>query len=106
MELYIKDRIYLSKILPECKSFLEFNLKRNILSKVQITEKDHEKYNIVIDHESGQVKWNHTVDMAEPLSVSFSDEEKALIRRGCEAIDDTPYPDDFWVSVEKFWVIK
>ena len=46
MELLIKDRIFFAKLLPECKNFLEFNLKRNLLKKIEITEADKEKYEI------------------------------------------------------------
>ena len=86
MELLIKDRIFFARLLPECKNFLEFNLKRNILKKVEITEADKEKYEITQNNETGTIKWNPKTDSENPLVVDFSADELALIKRGIESI--------------------
>lgn len=103
MELNIKDRLFFANMLPECKSFLEFNLKRNILDKVSITEEDKEKYQIVTDEETKAIRWDAKTDVENPLVIDFSSEELALIKRGCESLSNQPYPDDFWRTVEKVW---
>lgn len=103
MELNIKDRLFFGNILPDFKSFLEFNLKRSILGKVAITDADREKYEIVHDQESNSVRWNPKTDSEQPLGVRFTDEELAFIKRGCETLDGQAYPDDFWRTVEKVW---
>lgn len=103
MELNIKDRLFFANLLPDCKSFLEFNLKRGIMDKVAITDEDKVKYEIVHDPETNSVQWNPETDMKNPLVVKFSDDELALIKRGCESLDGQAYPDDFWRTVEKVW---
>lgn len=103
MELLIKDRIFFAKLLPECKSFLEYNLKRNLLKKIEITEADKEKYEISQDAESGTIRWNPKTDSENPLVVDFSTDELALIKRGIEAIDGQPLPDELWQTAEKIW---
>lgn len=103
MKLNIKDRLFFGNLLPDCKSFLEFNLKRNILNKVALTEADKTKYEITQDQESNTIKWNAQTDHEQPLEVDFNAEELAFIKRGCESLATTPYPDDFWRTVEKVW---
>lgn len=103
MELLIKDRIFFAKLLPECKNFLEFNLKRNLLKKIEITEADKEKYEISQDAETGTIRWNPKTDSENPLVVDFSANELALIKRGIEAIDGQPLPDELWQTAEKIW---
>lgn len=103
MELLIKDRIFFARLLPECKNFLEFNLKRNILKKIEITEADKEKYEITQNNETGTIKWNPKTDSENPLVVDFSADELALIKRGIESIDGQPLPDELWQTAEKVW---
>lgn len=103
MKLNIKDRLFFINLLPDCKSFLEFNLKRNIIKKISVTAEDKEKYGIVEDPETRSVRWNSQTDAENPLEVDFSADELALIRRGCESLSEQPYPDDFWRTVEKVW---
>lgn len=103
MELYIKDRLFFANLLPDCKSFLEFNLKRNILEKVKLTDEDKAKYEIVHDKETNSIRWNPATDNEQPLIVDFSKEELDLIKRGCESLSNQPFPDDFWRTVEKVW---
>lgn len=103
MELYIKDRLYFPSLLPECKSFLEFNLKRQILNKVFISDEDKEKFEITHDPENGTVRWNAKMDADNPKTVEFTKEELTLIQRGCESLDGQPFPDDFWKFVERIW---
>lgn len=104
MELHIKDRLYFPSILPNCQSFLEFNLKRNILKKVAITEADKEKYEITSVDEG--IRWNAQVDAETPLVVDFTGDELAFIKKGCEALEGKTgqtYPDAFWLTVENIW---
>ncbi len=103
MELLIKDRIFCARLLPECKNFLEFNLKRNLLKKIDITEADKEKYEISQDDKTGTIRWNPKTDSENPLIVDFSADELALIKRGIESIDGQPLPDELWQTAEKIW---
>lgn len=103
MELFIKDRLFFSRLLPECKSFLEFNLKKNLLQKIGITEEDKSKYEIVQDEATGTIRWNPKTDSENPLKIELSADELALIKRGIESLDGQPLPDDLWVTAERIW---
>lgn len=104
MELYIKDRIYIPLLLPrQTKSFIDFNVKREILKKVSLTEKDKEIYGIEEDTENQKITWNAEKDQQKPLVVEFTNEEVAMLKRSCEQLADTAYPDDFWLTVEKIY---
>ena len=72
MELHIKDRIYIPQLLPAQNSFMEYNLKREIIKKLALTEKNIEEYAIVEDAQTVKVKWDSKKDMEQPLMVDFS----------------------------------
>lgn len=103
MKLFVRDRLFLPRLLPDSKSFLEFNLKRSVIEKVKITETDKNKYEIVQDEASGTIRWNPKIDSEEPKEVDFSFDELALIKRGIESIDGQPLPDELWQTAEKIW---
>lgn len=105
MELYIKDRIYFPQLLPQQGNFMEFNLKREIMKKVRITEKEKEEFKIVEDREHGRITWDSGKDLATPLHVDFTQQEIDYIRKGCEQYTESeaPAPDDFWVLIEKVY---
>ena len=75
MELHIKDRIYIPQLLPQQGKFMEFNLKREIMKKVAITDEDRQEYNIQEDKEHNRVTWDSNKDFAQPLVVDFSNDE-------------------------------
>lgn len=103
MELHIKDRIYIPQILPKDGTFAEFNIKREILKKVSLTEKDRVDYNIQEVPEEGKITWDSQKDMKEALHVDFSQQEIEYMKKACESVVDTSYPDDFWITVEKIY---
>lgn len=103
MELSIKDRIYIPQMLPKQGKFTEFNLKRGIIGKVAITEKDRKDYSIEEDKEKGQIKWDVKKDIEMPLVVDLTKEELEYLRASCELLVDASYPDDFWFTVEKIY---
>lgn len=72
MELHIKDRIYIPQLLLAQNSFMEYNLKREIIKKLALTEKNIEEYAIVEDAQTVKVKWDSKKDMEQPLMVDFS----------------------------------
>ena len=106
MELSIKDRFYIPQILPKDGSFKEFNLKRGIVAKVAITEEDKKKYSITEHPEDGKIEWDPKKDSENPLSVNFSQEEIDYLKRSCENLIETAYPDEFWITVEKIYDAK
>lgn len=50
---------------------MEYNLKREIIKKVALTEKDKDEYAMVEDQQAGKATWDSKKDM-EPLVVEFS----------------------------------
>lgn len=103
MELHIKDRIYFPQLLPAQNSFMEFNLKREIMKKVGLTEQDKADYNIQEDRENGRITWDVEKDLQTPMVVDFTKEELAYLKKGCESLAETQAPDDFWSVVEKIY---
>jgi vacuolar-type H+-ATPase subunit B/Vma2 len=103
MELGIKDRIYIPQMLPEKNSFAEFSLKKSIVGKVAITEKDRTDYEIKEDKEKGMITWNVEKEKSMPLVIEFTKEELAYIKKSCENLIETAYPDDFWDTVNKVY---
>lgn len=103
MELHILDRIYIPAILPGENNFTDFNLKRNIIKKVAITEEDVAKYEIKEAPEEQKTKWNPVTDRDNPLVVDFTSEELAYLKSACEKLADKPAPDNLWATVEKIY---
>lgn len=103
MELHIKDRIYIPQLFSQQNTFMEYNLKREIIKKVAITEKDKDEYSIIEDPEAGKVTWDSKKDSELPLIVNFTDSEMAYLKKSCEALAETVYPDDLWATVEKIY---
>jgi len=103
MKLNIKDRIYFPQLLPQNNSYMDFNLKKSILAKVALTDRDKETYNIQENQDQHSITWDSKKDHEEPLEVEFSKEELAYLRKACEGLSDTAYPDDFWSVVEKIY---
>lgn len=103
MELHIKDRLYFPQLLPQQNTFMEFAMKRDILKKVGLTKEDQEKFEIKEYPEDQRIVWNVEKDMAQPLTVDFSDAELEYIKRGCEVLSEQTLPDDFWVLVERIY---
>jgi hypothetical protein len=103
MELYIKDRIYIPQLLPQQNTFMEYNLKRDIINKVAITDKDKEEYSIKEDAEGGKITWDSKKDIQVPAVIEFTKQEIDFLKKSCEALGETAYPDDLWVTVEKIY---
>lgn len=103
MELHIKDRLLIPSLLPEKGNFMEFNLKKSILKKIAITEKDREDYGIVEKPEEKRIEWNVQKDTGTPFVVEFSQEELNYLRKACEAISEQSLADDMWGIVERIY---
>lgn len=103
MQLNIKDRIYIPQLLLQQNNFLDFTLKKGIIDKVKITEEDRATYSIKEDTQAGKVTWDHEKDIQAPLLVDFTEQELDYLKRSCEALADSVYPDDLWLTVEKIY---
>lgn len=103
MDLHIKERLLIPTILPEKGSFMEYNLKKSILKKIGISEKDREDYEIVEKKNEKRIEWNIQKDMETPLTVDFSKEELDFMRKACEHISEQELPDEIWVVAERIY---
>lgn len=103
MELHIKDRIYIPQLLPQSNNFMGFNLKREITKKVALTAEDQETYQIKEETEHNRVVWDVEKDRELPLIVDFTKDELSYLKTACEKLAEAPYPDDFWLTVEKIY---
>lgn len=103
MELHIKDRIFIPQLLTQQGTFMEFNLKRNILRKVALTEDDVKKYDIVENDKEKRTEWNPEKDREMPLVVDFTQDELQYLTKACERVAEANFPDEFWLTVEKIY---
>jgi hypothetical protein len=90
-------------MLPGQGTFVEFSLKRGILKKIAVTEKDKTDYSIKERPEDGKIEWDARKDAKSPLTVEFSGEELEYLKKSCENLVEKDYPDDFWITVEKIY---
>lgn len=100
MELHIKERLLIPSIFPEKGTFMDFNLKKSILSKIALTDKDRTDYEIVEKQDEKRIEWNVQKDRELPLSVDFTKDELAYMHKACEQISSQQLPDDVWGVVE------
>lgn len=98
MELTIKDRLYLPSFLPARGNFKEFNLKKDILRKIAISDDERKEINLRENAEDKRIEWD--VEKERPLLVEFSKEEMDYLKKACERISDEELPDDMWATVE------
>ncbi len=98
MELTIKDRLYLPSFLPARGNFKEFNLKKEILRKIAISDDERQEINLRENAEDKRIEWD--VEKERPLLVEFSKEEMDCLKKACERISDEELPDDMWATVE------
>ena len=98
MELTIKDRLYLPSFLPARGNFKEFNLKKDILRKIAISDDERQEINLRENAEDKRIEWD--VEKERPSLVEFSKEEMDYLKKACERISDEELPDDMWATVE------
>ena len=101
MELSIKDRLYLPNFLPAKGTFMDFNLKKEILRKIAISDDERKEINFRENQEDNRLEWD--VEEETPLIVDFSKDEMEYLRRACEKISDEELPDDMWATVERVY---
>lgn len=49
------------------------------------------------------ITWNVEKEKSMPLVIEFTKEELAYIKKSCENLIETAYPDDFWDTVNKVY---
>ncbi len=101
MELNIKDRLYIPVILPKEGTFKEFNTKKEILRKIEISAEEREAVGLHENEGNGRIEWNIEKDV--PLNIELSPDELKYLQQSCEKISDEKLPDDMWMTIEKLY---
>lgn len=101
MELSIKDRLYIPAFLPKEGNFKQFNLKKEILRKIEITDKERQEVNLRENTETKRIEWDN--EKETPLHMDFTADEIQYLKTVCEDISDQSLPDDMWTTVERLY---
>jgi hypothetical protein len=101
MELQIIDRLAIPALLPKEGNFRQYNLKKSILSKIEMTEQERGEVNLRQNPETNRIEWDSEKDI--PLIVSFSSEEMEFLKESCEKLSDEPLQDYMWATIEKVY---
>lgn len=101
MELQIKDRLYIPAILSKQGNFREFNLKKEILRRIEISDSERQELELKENQETKRIEWNVEKDV--PLNMEFSSQELEYLKQACERISDEQLPDDMWSTVAKIY---
>ena len=99
MELQIKDRLYLPAFFAEKGTFKQFNIKKEILRKIEIGDAEREEIGLKKNEETERIEWN--IERDTPLNVDFSADELEYLKQSCEKMSDENLPDDMWSTIEK-----
>lgn len=101
MELSIKDRLYMPALLPKEGSFHQFNTKKSILHKIEISPEERKEVGLKENQDTKRIEWD--VEKEIPLILEFTADEMAYLKQSFEKISDEQLPDDMWSVVEKIY---
>lgn len=101
MELTVKDRLYIPALLPKEGNFKQFNLKKEILRKIEISESERTELNLRENEETKRIEWDTEKDAL--VHIDFSTEELTYLKEVCEKLSDETLPDDMWATVERLY---
>ena len=101
MELTIKDRLYIPALLPKEGNFKQFNLKKEILRKIEISQQEREEINLHENTETKRIEWDN--EKETPMLIDFSNDEWEYLKMVCEKISDQNLPDDMWSTVSTIY---
>ena len=97
-KLLIKERLYLMNVLPKQNSLIEYQLKKSIIQKVEITDEDKALVDFKQESESN-VTWDAKKDMDNLKEFEFTDQECQYVRKAIEALSDGEHPAEYWIVV-------
>lgn len=101
MELSIKDRLYIPALLPKEGNFRQFNLKKEIQRKIEISESERTELNLRENEQTKRIEWDTEKDT--PVHIDFSADELTYLKEVCEKLSDETLPDDMWATVERLF---
>lgn len=88
-------------LFPKKGNYHQFNLKKEITKKIEISQEERETIGWKEDQETKNITWDNTKDM--PYIVNFSNDEMNYLRECCEKLANDELPDDLWPTVAKIY---
>ena len=101
MELTIKDRLYIPALLPKEGNFKQFNLKKEILRKIEISEQEREEINLHENADTKRIEWDNEKESS--MHIDLSKDEAEYLKMVCEKLSDETLPDDMWQTIERLY---
>ena len=102
MKLFVKDRFYLLNLLPHKPvDYKTYNLKKELVKQVQLSEEDNDKYQIKQDEETGSISWNPQIDQENPIELEITKDLAKYLNEACEGASEKEFTDDVWEFVER-----
>ena len=90
-------------ILPQENSLVNFQLKKALMKKVELTDAERKKFEVKINEESQNMTWNAQKDFDDPTEFEFSEMECEYVRNAIEALSDGQHPDEYWLIVTSLY---
>ncbi len=99
VSLHVKERIYLMNVMPQENSLVNFQLKKELMNKLEISDEEKTKLKFSVNEKENNVTWDPEIDMANPVEIEFNDQETAYMREAIEKLSDGAHPDEFWLII-------
>ncbi len=94
----MKERLYLMNILPNQNSLVDYQLKKSIIKKVEVTDEDRDLIDFKTEDDKNYT-WDAEKDMANQREFDFTDQERLYVRNAIERLSDGEHPDEYWIIV-------
>lgn len=102
MKFYVKDRLYMLGLLPQkAVNYKTYQMKKALLSKLQLSDEDKERYEIKQDEKTGSVTWNPQTDIENPLEIELTEDLANYLHGACEDVSEKDFTDDVWELIER-----
>jgi len=101
MQLGVKDRLLIPGLIQKEGTYMQFNLKKSILAKIEFNETEREELNFSQDENSNMLSWD--VSKETPLEPMLTTEELAYLKECCEKRSEETLADELWATVEKIY---
>lgn len=96
-KFHIKERLYLMNVLPKENSLVDYQLKKGLIKKLEITDSDKELYGFSVEDGGGSIKWDPKKDFENPAEFELSDQERDYARNAVESASDGTHNDEYWM---------
>lgn len=99
VKLHVKERLYLMNILPQENSLVNYQLKKGLIQKIEVSEKEKEELSFQVNEKTKDITWDAQKDFENPTEFDFNDQERQYVRDAIEKLSDGSHPDEFWLIV-------